>query len=242
MSQHKPLVFQDVTFAIVDRSGEPWLRVSQIATAFGYTTTAPLNQTYQRHADEFTSLMTAVVDLDTPGGRQPVRIFSLRGAHLLGMFARTERAKQFRRWVLDILERYKDTPMLAAPNLPLIDKDTELAIKQRARVLADSWYAAYCLQLREQIKTGAFPPKHISSWMPGASNGGPPPANEPRSRWFCWYDDSGFLTMRKLTDDDYIYKRPDIVALGEAINSFMRKYDIGWITNGGKHAKHLSAT
>jgi hypothetical protein len=33
-----------------------------------------------------------------------VRIFSLRGAHLLGMFARTARAAEFRRWVLDILE------------------------------------------------------------------------------------------------------------------------------------------
>ena len=34
-----------------------------------------------------------------------VRIFSLRGAHLIAMFARTKVAKDFRKWVLDILDR-----------------------------------------------------------------------------------------------------------------------------------------
>ena len=33
-----------------------------------------------------------------------MRVFSLRGAHLLAMFARTPKAKEFRRWVLDILD------------------------------------------------------------------------------------------------------------------------------------------
>ncbi|MDR5615566.1 MAG: hypothetical protein RAM38_15530, partial [Arsenophonus sp.] len=37
--------------------------------------------------------------------RMPVRIFSLRGAHLIAMFARTHIAKEFRKWVLDILDK-----------------------------------------------------------------------------------------------------------------------------------------
>ncbi|MDH8489597.1 P22AR C-terminal domain-containing protein, partial [Klebsiella pneumoniae] len=37
--------------------------------------------------------------------RMKVRVFSLRGAHLIAMFARTPVAKEFRRWVLDILDR-----------------------------------------------------------------------------------------------------------------------------------------
>ena len=48
--------------------------------------------------------MTAMVKMQTRGGEQDVRVFSLRGAHLLGMFARTERAKRFRRQVLDVLD------------------------------------------------------------------------------------------------------------------------------------------
>ena len=48
--------------------------------------------------------MTALVKMKTRGGEQEVRVFSLRGAHLLGMFARTDRAKAFRRAVLDVLD------------------------------------------------------------------------------------------------------------------------------------------
>ncbi|WP_273848714.1 Bro-N domain-containing protein [Serratia liquefaciens] len=60
---------------------------------------------YQKHADEFTECMTGMVTLTTTGGQQQVRVFSLRGAHLIAMFARTAVAKEFRRWVLDILDK-----------------------------------------------------------------------------------------------------------------------------------------
>ena len=52
--------------------------------------------------------MTALIEVPTAGGIQTVRVFSLRGAHLLGMLARSERAKEFRRWVLDTIERHYD--------------------------------------------------------------------------------------------------------------------------------------
>ncbi|MGL5410310.1 MAG: P22AR C-terminal domain-containing protein, partial [Shewanella sp.] len=47
------------------------------------------------------------VNLTVPGNPMPipVRIFSLRGAHLIAMFSRTALAKEFRRWVLDVLDR-----------------------------------------------------------------------------------------------------------------------------------------
>ncbi|MGC6299300.1 hypothetical protein ACMXZB_12455, partial [Pasteurella multocida] len=37
-------------------------------------------------------------------------IFSLRGCHLIAMFARTPIAKEFRKWVLDILDRETNQP------------------------------------------------------------------------------------------------------------------------------------
>ena len=52
--------------------------------------------------------MTQLVEIQTAGGLQQVRVFSLRGAHLLGMLARTEKAKEFRRWVLDVIESHND--------------------------------------------------------------------------------------------------------------------------------------
>lgn len=41
--------------------------------------------------------------------KKSVRIFSLRGAHLIAMFSRTPVAKEFRKWVLDILDKESGT-------------------------------------------------------------------------------------------------------------------------------------
>ena len=97
--------FNGVQFDVVDRNEQPWLRGSQIATALGYSQPARVVELYDRHSDEFTDSMTAIVTLPTAGGPQETRIFSLRGCHLLAMFARTKVAKEFRVWVLDVLEK-----------------------------------------------------------------------------------------------------------------------------------------
>lgn len=47
------------------------------------------------------------------------RIFSLRGAHLIAMFSRTALAKEFRRWVLDVL----DKEIAAQPQLTMLTDD-----------------------------------------------------------------------------------------------------------------------
>lgn len=99
------LQFESVTFNVIDRNGQPWLRVGQIAQAFGYKDHRDCSKLYARNADEFSDSMCSVVKLPTAGGVQEVRIFSLRGAHLLAMFARTPKAQAFRRWVLDILDK-----------------------------------------------------------------------------------------------------------------------------------------
>lgn len=98
------LSFHETTFEVADWHGQTWLRGPQIAGALGYNREDRLADLYARNAAEFTPDMTEVIDLPTAGGVQPVRIFSLRGAHLLGMLARTARAAEFRRWVLDVLE------------------------------------------------------------------------------------------------------------------------------------------
>ena len=99
------LSFKDTNFQITDINGQPWLRGLQVASALGYKNpAADIVNLYNRNADEFTDSMTQVIELPTAGGKQQVRVFSLRGCHLLGMLARTKVAKEFRRWVLDVLE------------------------------------------------------------------------------------------------------------------------------------------
>lgn len=98
------LIFEETKFDVVDIHNIPWLRVQQIAVALGYSRPDVLQQLYASNADEFTEEMTQLAELDTAGGRQQVRIFSPRGCYMIGMLSRTEKAKEFRKWVLDVLE------------------------------------------------------------------------------------------------------------------------------------------
>lgn len=111
--------FEGTELEIIDRNGTPWLRGSQIASALGYQAKHgdAVNKIYSRNKDEFTEEMTAVIPLpqigrplsQSEGGTQPVRVFSPRGCWLLGMFAKTAKAKDFRRWVLDVLEERNES-------------------------------------------------------------------------------------------------------------------------------------
>jgi prophage antirepressor-like protein len=108
------LTFDGITFQVVAYKGQPAITLGQIAEALygpegGCQIDTPPDVTrvrklYARHADEFSETMTGILKLQTTSGTQDVRVFSLRGAHLLGMLAHSKRAKGFRRWVLDVLD------------------------------------------------------------------------------------------------------------------------------------------
>jgi prophage antirepressor-like protein len=122
------LAFKGTEFNTIDRFGELWLRSPQVGDALGYTKgRISVDKIFKAHADEFSDRMTAVVELMTAGGKQMVRIFSLRGAHLLAMFARTPVAKAFRRWVLDILDQ---EVVRARPAQAPTDQQAFFALKQ----------------------------------------------------------------------------------------------------------------
>ncbi|MDP0922206.1 P22AR C-terminal domain-containing protein [Klebsiella pneumoniae] len=103
--QNKELTFHNTSFAYMEMGGQVWLTAAEVGQALEYADDKAVQRIYSRHADEFTAQMTGVVKLTTPSGRQESRVFSLRGAHLVAMFARTPKAKEFRRWVLDLLDR-----------------------------------------------------------------------------------------------------------------------------------------
>lgn len=87
-----------------------WLTSADIAKALGYASPKSVSNIYSRNSDEFTGSMSRVIKMMTNGinndlREKSVRVFSLRGCHLIAMFATTTKAKEFRRWVLDILDR-----------------------------------------------------------------------------------------------------------------------------------------
>ena len=99
------LTFQNTTLSVINQNNQIWLTTKEIGKGLGYRNpSADIANLYDRNADEFTAEMTALIEMQTAGGIQKVRIFSLRGAHLIAMFARTKVAKDFRKWVLDVLD------------------------------------------------------------------------------------------------------------------------------------------
>lgn len=109
MHSRSNLVFDGIELSIVDHQGCAWLTASDLSRALGYKQSNQITHIYRRNKNEFTSKMTDKVKLTLSGNLQcETRIFSPRGCHLIAMFARTERAAAFRRWVLDVLESLDD--------------------------------------------------------------------------------------------------------------------------------------
>ncbi|HBM3111077.1 hypothetical protein FMK56_12410 [Klebsiella oxytoca] len=108
--QNKELSFHNVTLVPAPVVDGIWLTSADIAKALGYASSKSVSTIYSRNSGEFTSSMSMVIKMKTNGINnslrdKSVRVFSLRGCHLIAMFATTDKAKEFRRWVLDILDR-----------------------------------------------------------------------------------------------------------------------------------------
>lgn len=121
------LTFNGVEFQPVKQQNQIWLTSNELARALGYAETDSVTKLYNRHIDEFKPSMTQVIDisetvkLTAPKNQQnlvkKVRIFNLRGCHLIAMFAKTKIAKEFRQWVLDILDKEVGQPVQVSPKL-----------------------------------------------------------------------------------------------------------------------------
>lgn len=112
----KQLQFQNHTIEILERDGGLWVKGSAICGVLGYK--EPINalsDIYKRHKSEFSADMVSRPAIKTNGGWQRHLCFSLRGAHLLAMFSKTPVAVEFRKWVLDVLEK-ESQPLAQLPS------------------------------------------------------------------------------------------------------------------------------
>ena len=121
------LTFQNTTLSVINQNNQTFLTAIELGKALQYAHSDNVLRIYDRNADEFTAEMTALIEMPTAGGLQKVRIFSLRGAHLIAMFARTKVAKDFRKWVLDILDR--EVLQNANQIQPLADEPLNLLVQ-----------------------------------------------------------------------------------------------------------------
>lgn len=154
------LDFENVQLKLIGRDGRIWLTADDLARALGYAETKlvnpseqsgiPVLKLYSRHADEFADDETRLLTVQTSGGPQELRVFSLRGARLLAMFARTAKAKAFRCWVLDLLDNL-DEIRVSAPDV--------YTLIVRAKDIDEAMAPADLLEtLCEHLAAAALPP------------------------------------------------------------------------------------
>ena len=109
--------FHEHKIELVNKNGQLYLSGAQIGRVIELAQNDGVAKIYNRHKDEFTDDMTMV----TRQGRSTVRLFNREGAWLIGMFARTPKAAEFRRWVLKVLKTAADGT--AVPALPVADAE-----------------------------------------------------------------------------------------------------------------------
>ncbi|KXZ68133.1 hypothetical protein AVENLUH5627_01862 [Acinetobacter venetianus] len=99
------LTFNAIEFhPIKSLDQEIWITSTELSKALGYSRADAVTKIYDRNIDEFAHDMTKIID-SPQNPNLVLRVFSLRGCHLITFFARTPVAKEFRKWVLDILDR-----------------------------------------------------------------------------------------------------------------------------------------
>ncbi|MDN5969588.1 MAG: Bro-N domain-containing protein [Enterobacterales bacterium] len=143
------LNFQGKALVPVSNITGIWLTSSDLAKALNYKSSKSITNLFNQYSDEFSSGMSQVIESVTSGNyRKKVRVFSLRGAHLIAMFARTDVAKEFRRWVLDILDREVEQGNVN----PAFDFEMHARNMTVARKHFKFIYEAWCHQLDPALR------------------------------------------------------------------------------------------
>lgn len=101
--------FNSHNIELVNHNQQLYLTSKQIAELLEYKSSNSITNLYNEHRSEFDTEMTEVIDSVISGNyKSKIRIFNREGAWLIGMFARTPKAAEFRKWVLKVLGAVAD--------------------------------------------------------------------------------------------------------------------------------------
>ncbi len=102
--------FNNHNIDIITHNGQTWMAGSQIGKVLGYENAAKaVHNIYTSHKEEFDGGMSCTLKTRVQGQLHNTRIFNREGAWLIGMFARTPKAVEFRKWVLKVLGTVADS-------------------------------------------------------------------------------------------------------------------------------------
>ncbi|HDH0767306.1 TPA: transcriptional regulator [Klebsiella pneumoniae] len=158
------LVFKSHTLEAIDHEGKLWFTAATLASALEYSRGDKITQIYNRNADEFTPCMTTVLEnlklrfsIKSTGYsnlKTKMRVFSLRGAHLIAMFASTPVAKEFRRWLLDLIERESSVLQSSTVIAPHRECLPKMVYHHRSKY---NPYRAYVTDNGKSVYVGCYP-------------------------------------------------------------------------------------
>lgn len=102
--------FQNQNIEIITVNGESYLNGNQIGSCLELAFPAKaVSKIYRKHKKEFAPEMSIAAEMPTATGNKLTRLYSLRGAALIAMYAQTPVAAQFRAFILDVLEGKQST-------------------------------------------------------------------------------------------------------------------------------------
>jgi len=125
---------------VFERDGEEWFSSVEISASLGYRDSKKLANLHSRYHDELADF-SSVLNLRTEGGSlRATRVYSEEGVYLLTMFARTDRAKRFRRaFAVEMKKRRlerRQAAISAAASQAAIDARSDLWLSV-SRISAD---------------------------------------------------------------------------------------------------------
>lgn len=134
--------FNNHNIQIIERTNQLWLSSGDIALALGYEKTKSITNLYNNHKEEFDGMSEVIDSVTSNSMSRRQRIFNREGAWLIGMFARTPKAAEFRKWVLKVLGAVVDGQQVDKPvtvsehtrSLPSGKKEIVLSAKAREEI------------------------------------------------------------------------------------------------------------
>jgi len=232
----QPLAFNDKPLQTVDIGDKQvWISAQSLNEALGYSKDGKVSELYKEHADEFTAQMSKITLTPVSGGcvenaKTKQRIFSLRGCHLIAMFSRTKIAKDFRKFVLDILdnENEKQIRQISVPtemgkwryhNITKVRRDLlgckieklPLEAYEDRKHLVDKWkcltFIKNTVLLRYQLQKGVHPERVNNILDLKEETGFKTSTHEELNMQYFKYENQNWFSIADLGNEETMQER-----------------------------------
>ena len=152
MNRIKPLKtvkFNKSNIEIFNYNGQQYIAGADIERALGYKSQGKVSKIYNKYKDEFDSDMSISLkpksDLRKNNNlKYTIRYYNRRGAYLIAMLSKTKIAKDFRKWVLDILENSQkpSIPIQQQKTVMPADKNPKSVLWEELNINPDNPFAS----------------------------------------------------------------------------------------------------